>query len=63
MNAILERTYSVCNSVREHNVDPISFKKLIAQIRKQFLIHDFDVLITVKKEKFLALVDALLRPA
>jgi len=54
MNAILERTYSVCNSVRENNVDPISFKKLIAQVRKQFLIHNFDILVTVKKEKILA---------
>ena len=54
MNTILERTYSVCNSVRENNNEPISFKKLIGQLRKAFLNHNFDIMVTVKKEKFLA---------
>ena len=54
MNSILERTYSVCNNVRENNIEPISFKKLVGQLRKEFLNHNFDIMITIKKEKFLA---------
>ena len=54
MNWILERTYSVCNNVRDHSIEPVSFKKLIGRLRREFLNHDFDVTVTVKKEKFLA---------
>lgn len=54
MNAILERTYEVCNNVRGNNPRIfISFKKLIGQLRKEFLQKNFDVKITIKKEKHL----------
>jgi hypothetical protein len=53
MNSILERVYLVCTRVRELNSTPISFKKLVSQIRRQFKLAQFDLLIKTKKEKSL----------
>ena len=53
MNSILERVYLVCTRVRELNSNPISFKKLVSQTRRQFKLADFDLVIKTKKEKSL----------
>jgi hypothetical protein len=53
MNSILERVYLVCTKVRELNLTPISFKKLVSQTRRQFKLANFDLAIKTKKEKSL----------
>jgi hypothetical protein len=53
MNALLERVYLVCETVRIRQVGSISFKKLIGTTRKTFKDHNFDLLIKTKKEKSL----------
>lgn len=51
MNSVLERAYYVCNNVRVNNSQPITFKKLVSQLRKEFAKHNFDILVTIKKDK------------
>jgi hypothetical protein len=53
MNSILERVNTVCHSVRDTNLDPISFKKLVGQTRRMFKEHDLDLTIKTKKENTL----------
>jgi hypothetical protein len=53
MNILLERVYSVCNAVREENVNPISFKKLVNRLRKEFKRNNFDLSIRTKKDNSL----------
>jgi hypothetical protein len=53
MNSILERTNVACQSVREMNPNPITFKKLIGQTRRLFKENDLDILIRTKKENTL----------
>lgn len=53
MNSILQRVYVVCTKVRELNSNPISFKKLVSQTRKQFKLEQFDLILRTKKEKSL----------
>jgi hypothetical protein len=54
MNALIERVYNVCQCVRLSNNDPISFKKLVVGVRREFKIHNFDLVIKTKKEKSLS---------
>lgn len=54
MNALIERVYNVCQCVRLSNNDPISFKKLVVRIRREFKLHNFDLAIKTKKEKTLS---------
>jgi hypothetical protein len=51
MNSILEQVNNVCNTVRDQNLNPTTFKKLITQIRKAFRDQDFDLAIKTKKDK------------
>jgi hypothetical protein len=53
MNSILQRVHIVCTNVRELNSNPISFKKLVSQTRRQFKLAQFDLIIKTKKEKSL----------
>lgn len=53
MNSIIERVNTVCQSVRSTNSEPISFKKLVGQLRKTFKDHDLDLMIKTKKDKTL----------
>lgn len=53
MNSILQRVYVVCTKVRELNSNPISFKKLVSQTRRQFKLEQFDLILRTKKEKSL----------
>jgi hypothetical protein len=53
MNALIERVNAVCHAVRLMNQKPINFKKLVTQLRREFKLHDFDLAIRTKKEKFL----------
>jgi len=53
MNSIIERVNAVCRAVRSMNQEPISFKKLVAQIRREFKSKDFNLAFRSKKEKFL----------
>lgn len=50
MNSIIERVNLVCRNVRSSNAGPITFKKLIAQTRKLFKQHDFDISFKTKKD-------------
>jgi len=51
MNIILERICIACNTVRGSIPELITFKKLIAQTRKVFKKHNFDLAIKSKKDK------------
>lgn len=53
MNSILERVNSVCQCVRESNLKPLSFKKLVSITRTQFINHEFDVKIRTRKDRTL----------
>ena len=53
MNSLIERVNAVCKAIRLMNSEPITFKKLVAQIRREFKQQDFDLDIRSKKEKFL----------
>ena len=53
MNLILERVNYVCNTVRKINDNPITFKKLIASIRREFKKCSIDLKIKTKKDKTL----------
>lgn len=53
MNSLIERVNAVCHVVRLMNQEPVSFKKLVVQIRREFKAHDFDLTIRSKREKFL----------
>lgn len=51
MNLILERVNSVCENVRKINDNPITFKKLIGSIRREFKKSDIDLKIKTKKDR------------
>lgn len=53
MNLILERVNTVCGNVRKINDNPITFKKLIGSIRREFRNCSIDLKIKTKKDKFL----------
>lgn len=50
MNLILERVNLVCNTVRKVNENPLTFKKLIGSIRREFKKSDIDLKIKTKKD-------------
>ena len=43
MNLVLDRVYRVCDTVRQQHREPISFKKLVASVRKSFKDYGFDI--------------------
>lgn len=53
MNSILERTNSVCTSIRHECGGLITFKKLLTKTRKEFKQNDFDLVIKTKRQRFL----------
>ena len=53
MNFVIERVNRVCQCVRQHNADAISFRKLVASTRKEFRLHDIDLTIKTKLDKTL----------
>lgn len=54
MNSVIERVNNVCLCVRLSNNGPITFKKLIGRIRREFKLHNFDIIVKTKKEKTLS---------
>jgi len=54
MNSVIERVNNVCQCVRLSNNGPITFKKLVGSIRREFRLHNFDILVKTKKEKTLS---------
>lgn len=50
MNSILELVKNVCETVRDGNTTPITFKKLIGQTRRAFRDFELDLQIKTKKE-------------
>ena len=54
MNLVLERVYRVCNTVRQQHREPISFKKLVASVRKSFKDYGFDIAFKTIKTSELA---------
>jgi hypothetical protein len=53
MNSILERVNTVCQAVRNMSNSPVTFKKLIAVIRKEFKENEIDLSLKTKKDKTL----------
>lgn len=51
---MLEKVYRVCDSVRKLNIDPITFKKLLASTRVEFKKQDIDLELKAKKDKTLS---------
>lgn len=49
MNLILERVKLVCENVRANSQIPLSFKKLVALVRKEFRKSDIDLILKTKK--------------
>lgn len=43
MNLVLDKVYRVCNMVKHQHQEPISFKKLVASVRKSFKDYGFDI--------------------
>lgn len=51
MNSVLDKIYKVCNTVRNKNQEPISFKKLVGATRKVFRDYEIDLSIKIIKTK------------
>lgn len=54
MNSIIERVNKACQNVRLSNNSALTFKKVIAKVRKEFKNQDLDVSIKTKKDKTLS---------
>lgn len=51
MNSIIERVNAVCQTVRKLNTNPIKFKKLISNLKREFKEQDLDLTIKTKKDR------------
>ena len=53
MNSILERVNNVCQNVRETEQTPVTFKKLVGSVRREFRKASIDLKIKIKKDRSL----------
>ena len=54
MNSLLERVNTVCQRVRVNSSEPVSFKKLVGSVRREFKEQDLDIDLKTRKDKSLA---------